>query len=120
MIHLKYEQSNKPKARALRQNMTRQERHLWYDYLSSCPVRFHRQKQFGNYIVDFYCSKARLVIELDGGQHYEDRGIEYDKKRSEYLESLGLKVLRFSNLDVDRNFRGVCAEVKRVIEERYE
>ncbi len=115
MIKLDYNPQNKSHAQDLRKNMTPQEKHLWYDFLATYPVRFRRQKQFGNYIVDFYCAKAGLVIELDGGQHYEDQGIEYDRKRTQYLEKLGLKVIRFSNLDIDRNFSGVCEEIDGII-----
>ena len=97
-----------PNAKELRKNMTKEERHLWYDFLRGYPVRFLRQKVFGNYIVDFYCAKAKLVIELDGSQHYEPSGIEHDSLRSLYLESLGLKVLRIPNNEISRNVRGVC------------
>ncbi|MBQ1236260.1 MAG: endonuclease domain-containing protein [Oscillospiraceae bacterium] len=97
-----------PYAKELRKNMTKEERHLWYDFLRSYSVRFLRQKVFGNYIVDFYCAKAKLVIELDGSQHYEPSEIEHDRLRSLYLESLGLKVIRIPNNEISRNFRGVC------------
>ena len=97
-----------PYAKELRKNMTKEERHLWYDFLRSYSERFLRQKVFGNYIVDFYCAKAKLVIELDGSQHYEPSEIEHDRLRSLYLESLGLKVLRIPNNEISRNFRGVC------------
>jgi very-short-patch-repair endonuclease len=97
-----------PYAKELRKNMTKEERHLWYDFLRSYYVRFLRQKVFGNYIVDFYCAKAKLVIELDGSQHYEPSEIEHDRLRSLYLESLGLKVIRIPNNEISRNFRGVC------------
>ena len=93
--------------------MTKQERHLWYDFLKNLPVTFNRQKVIGNYIVDFYCASAKLIIELDGSQHYEDKGIEVDKKRDNCFKELGLRVLRYSNEDVNRNFRGVCEDVLR-------
>ncbi|MBO5129304.1 MAG: endonuclease domain-containing protein [Oscillospiraceae bacterium] len=92
----------------LRKNMTKEERHLWYDYLKSYPLPFHRQYSIGNYIVDFYCHKAKLVLELDGSQHCTLEAIEYDRKRTEFLEKQGLCVLRISNLDVMRQFRAVC------------
>ena len=95
-------------ARRLRKEMTKEERHLWYDFLKDYPVKIYRQKIVGNYILDFYCEKAKLAIELDGSQHYEDAGQEYDKKRTMYLNELGIEVFRVSNLDVNRNFRGVC------------
>ncbi len=98
-------------AKALRKNMTKEERHLWYDFLKTLPVTVNRQKVIGNYIVDFYIASSNLVIELDGSQHYEDKGIEIDIKRDEYLKSLGIKVLRYSNLDVNRNFESVCQDI---------
>ena len=105
-------------ARNLRKNMTKEERHLWLDFLKQYPVRFRRQEIVGDFIVDFYCSAAALAIELDGSQHYEDRGKAYDEERTRYLESCGLKVLRFSNLDIWRNFRGVCEQIDLVVAPR--
>ena len=102
-------------ARALRKNMTRQEKHLWYDYLRSYPVSFYRQKVLGRYIADFYCAKAKLVIELDGSQHYSEEGQRKDTERSEFLEEYGLTVLRFSNYDVDTNFEGVCLYIDSAV-----
>ena len=84
------------------------ERKLWYEFLSSYPIRFQRQKAIGNYIADFYCAKARLVIELDGGGHYTEKQKEKDKIRTKELESMNLKVLRICNSDVTQNFYGVC------------
>ena len=98
-------------ARRLRKEMTKEERHLWYDFLRDYPVKIYRQKIVGNYILDFYCEKAKLAIELDGSQHYEDAGQEYDKKRTLYLNELGIEVFRISNLDINRNFRGVCEAI---------
>ena len=103
-----YNRSNIPLAKALRKNMTPWERKLWYDFLRNYPVRFQRQKSIGNYITDFYCAKARLVIELDGGEHYTTEQAEKDNLRTKELESMNLSVLRICNLDVDRNFSGVC------------
>ncbi len=103
-----YNKANIPLAKNLRKNMTPWERKLWYQFLRSYPVRFQRQKAIGNYIVDFYCAKARLVVELDGGGHYTIEQNEKDKARTVELESMNLKVLRISNLDIDRNFNGVC------------
>jgi len=94
--------------RMLRKNMTKEERHLWYDFLRGYPVRFIRQKIIGNYIVDFYCAKANLVVELDGSQHYEETGISKDIERTKFLESQGLKVIRIPNNYINNNFRGVC------------
>ncbi len=95
-------------ARNLRRNMTKEEKHLWYDYLRQYPIRFIRQKVIGKYIVDFYCAKAKLVIELDGSQHYDDKEIEKDALRTEFLEQYELKVIRISNFDINKNFEGVC------------
>ena len=98
-------------AKNLRRNMTKEERHLWYDFLRDCGVRFRRQEIIGNYIVDFYCSSEKLVIELDGSQHYDPDKQMKDLERTKYLNSQGLRVLRFSNLDVMQNFRGVCEAI---------
>ena len=103
-----YNTISRQKARRLRKSMTRQEKRLWYDYLRTYPVQFTRQRPIDQYIVDFYCSAARLVIELDGSQHFTDEGVEYDVIRTDILERYGLTVLRFSNSDVERNFEGVC------------
>ncbi len=98
-------------AREMRHAMTRQERHLWFDFLQSLPQTVRRQKVFGSYIADFYIASHKLVIELDGSQHFEDAGKDYDERRDAYLKSLGLTVLRYANSDVDRNFRGVCEDI---------
>ena len=91
--------------------MTKEERHLWYDFLKPLPVTWNRQKVIGPYIVDFYCAQANLVIELDGSQHYEEQGQRLDRSRDQYLSSLGLTVLRYSNLDIAQNFDGVCQDI---------
>ena len=106
-----------PFAKELRKNMTKEERHLWYDFLKTYPVRFLRQKVLGRYIADFYCAKANVVIELDGSQHYEDEGLVNDKKRTEYLEQYGIKVIRISNLDVLKNFEGVCMYINHEVKQ---
>ena len=103
--HNKYLVSN---AKHLRKNMTKEEKHLWYDFLKTHSIKFLRQKVLGKYIVDFYCPKAKLVIELDGSQHYLDEGITSDNERSDFLKMYGLKIIRFSNLDINTNFEGVC------------
>ena len=102
----------------LRKNMTKEERHLWYDFLKPYPIPIHRQYSFGEYIVDFYCHKAKLVIELDGSQHCEPEKEEYDRKRTEYLEKEGLYVMRISNRDVTEQFRAVCEAVDDTIRRR--
>ena len=91
--------------------MTKEERHLWYDFLKGLPVTFNRQKVIGNYIADFYCASSKLIIELDGSQHYEEKGVESDKKRDRYFSKLGLQVLRYSNEDIKQNFDGVCEDI---------
>ena len=95
-------------AKNLRKSMTKEERHLWYDFLRDYPVRFLRQKVIDDYIVDFYCHEARLVIELDGSQHYEERNIKQDQIRTEHLEQRGLTVIRIPNNEISYNFQGVC------------
>ena len=105
-------------AQILRKNMTKEERHLWYDYLKTYPVQFKRQYSLGTYIVDFYCYQAMLVIELDGSQHYEPAAMEYDAKRTTFLQEQGLSVMRISNADVMKNFRGVCEEIDRTVKQR--
>ncbi len=114
-MSLPYNKELISRARELRKNMTRQERRLWYDFLSQHEVRFQRQKVIDNYIVDFYCSKAGLVIELDGSQHYMENGVSSDEERTRKLKNYNLRVLRFSNSDVDTNFEGVCAEIEKEI-----
>lgn len=105
-------------ARNLRKNMTREERHLWYDFLRSYPVRFLRQKVIDQYIVDFYCHDARLVIELDGSQHFESSGKRKDEVRDIQLQSRNLAVLRIPNNEVNQNFRGVCEYIDHIVQKR--
>ncbi len=93
--------------------MTKEERHLWYDFLKLLPVTVNRQKVIDHYIVDFYCASAKLAIELDGSQHYEDRGSAADRERDNALNQLGITVVRYSNYDINRNFNGVCEDILR-------
>ncbi len=88
--------------------MTKEEKHLWYDFLRSYPVRFCRQKVLGKYIADFYCAEAKLVVELDGSGHYTEEGKQYDEERTAFLEAYGLIVLRIPNTEIHKNFQGVC------------
>ena len=113
-----YNSKMKETARSLRKNMTRQEKHLWYDFLRDYPVKWYRQRSVDRFIVDFFCFKARLVIELDGSQHYTEDGMEYDSIRTDILEKYNLEVLRFTNLEVDENFRGVCETIDGKVRER--
>jgi len=114
------ERNNKLKEKAadLRKHMTKEEALLWYRYLCRYPLRFRRQYIIGNYIVDFYCHQAKLVVELDGSQHCDAEMLEYDRKRTAYLESQGLKVVRFSNLDVLHRFQDVCEAIYQKVEAR--
>ena len=108
----------RPTAQSLRREMTPQERTLWYQFLKNLNVTVNRQKVIGYYIVDFYCHAAKIVIELDGSQHYESEGQEHDRKRDRYLRELGLTVLRYSNRDMSENFRGVCQDILQKIQEK--
>ena len=100
-----------PNAKTLRKNMTKEERHLWYDFLKALPITVHRQKVIGSYIIDFYIAQEKIAIELDGSQHYETEGKQADEKRDLFLKSLGITVLRYSNLDVNRKFAAVCEDI---------
>ena len=117
---LPYQEKLTPRARELRKKATKQENHLWYDYLKDHPIRFKRQKPISSFIADFYCHAARLVVELDGSQHYDEQRLIYDKERAAILEQYGVKVLRFSNLEVGRNFQGVCTAIDLAVKERIE
>ncbi len=105
-------------ARELRKNMTKEEKHLWYDFLKDYPVRFKKQKIIGKYIVDFYCATANLVIEIDGSQHYENEEIRYDEARTKFLEQFDLKVLRIPNIEINSNFDNICEYIDSVIKDR--
>ena len=115
MYHNKKNTSN---AQKLRKNMTKEERKLWYEYLCQYPYRFRRQVTCGNYILDFYCAAAKLAVELDGSQHYDADGLLYDQRRTAFLNSVGIHVLRFSNLDVLQNLNGVCQTVDMAVMQR--
>ena len=105
-------------AQTLRKNMTKQERHLWYDCFKQMDVTVKRQHVIGPYIVDFYCAVAKLVVEVDGSQHYEQAGQITDKTRDEYLQGLGIAVKRYSNRDIDMKFRYVCEDLYETIRTR--
>lgn len=107
-----------PNAQLLRRNMTKEERHLWYDFLKSYPIPFHRQKVIGRFIVDFCCAKAKVIFELDGSQHYEPEGKSKDRERDSYLSDLGYLVLRYTNLEITTNFRSVCEDIDKQIASR--
>lgn len=116
MIH--YSRNTKQAAQELRKNMTPQEKHLWYDYLRTYPQQFRRQKQIDRFIVDFYCASARLVVEIDGSQHFSPEGISYDAERTSILAQYGLRVIRFTNAQIDEQFQSVCCEIDRIVAER--
>jgi len=105
-------------ARQLRRNMTKEERHLWYDFLKDYPARFYRQKVLGRYIADFYCDAAKLVIELDGSQHFEEDNVLRDEERTRYFAQYGIRVLRIPNDEVTKNFAGVCEAIDLAVRER--
>ena len=104
-------------AKFLRNNMTKEEKHLWYDYLRKCPVRFSRQKVLGKYIADFYSAEAKIVIELDGAQHFEKENRIYDEKRRKFLEQYDLKIIRIPNGEINTNFEGICRYLDKQIEQ---
>ena len=111
-----------PFAKELRKNMTKEEKHLWYDFLKpyrqTFGIAFTRQKIIGNYIVDFYCPKAKLVIELDGSQHYEEDALFYDAQRTDYLNQHGIVVLRYTNREIHTRFKEVCDDIGFQVNER--
>ena len=112
-----YNKDNKELARNLRKEMTPWERKLWYQFLKGYSYRFYRQRPVGNYILDFYNSKCKLCVELDGSQHYSGDGVVYDEQRTSFLNEMGITVLRFSNYDIDRNFEAVCVSIDDKIKE---
>ena len=117
-MSLPYKSNMISRAKQLRREATPQERHLWYDFLSTYPVRFQRQKTIESFIVDFYCHAAKLVIEIDGSQHYEPQGQAYDEERTAILKKYGLEVLRFSNREINTDFRAVCEQIDNTVKAR--
>ena len=113
----KQNKSITPLAKNLRKNMTKEERRLWYDFLRTYKVRFSRQKVLGKYIADFYSAQAKLVIEIDGSQHYEEKQLEKDIERTAYLEQFGLKVIRIPNNYINQNFSGVCEYIDDIVKQ---
>lgn len=114
-MSLDYNKKNITLAKNLRKNATPQENHLWYDFLSKYEVRFQRQKPIDNFIADFYCHKAKLIIEIDGSQHHTEQGMQKDELRTEILEGYNLKVIRISNRTIDTNFHGVCEYIDTIV-----
>ena len=119
-MQYKHKKKLVPNAKHLRKEMTKEERHLWYDFLRDYPIRFKRQKIIGNYIVDFYCATAKLIVELDGTQHFEDENIGKDAGRTAFLEEYGLTVVRIPNNEVNKNFNGVCAYIDLLVKQSLE
>ena len=115
-LQRKHNKNILPLAKELRKNMTKEEKHLWYDFLRTYPIRFLRQRIIGKYIADFYCAEADIVIEIDGSQHETKDGIEYDEKRTEFLEKYGIDVIRIQNIDVIKNFNGVCDYIDYMVQ----
>ena len=113
----KYNPKLVPVAKMLRKNMTKEEKYLWYDFLRTYSVRFYRQKVIGTYVVDFYCSKAKLVVELDGSEHYSKQGREHDEERTYHLKGYGIRVIRSPNAEIHNNFRGVCDYIDHTVKE---
>ena len=108
------------RSRELRKEMTRHERHLWYDFLRQYPVKIYRQRVISGFIADFYCASAKLIIELDGGQHFTPEILAYDQERTKIMNQLDIKVVRFTNHQIDTEFNAVCAEINRLITARRE
>jgi very-short-patch-repair endonuclease len=108
----------KPFSQRLRREATPEENTLWYQYLRTYPLRFNRQRIIGNYIADFYCDQAKLVIELDGSQHFEESAESYDENRTAYFQSLGIQVLRFTNRDIQDQLDGVCRQIDETMAQR--
>ena len=105
-------------ARRLRRDMTPHERKLWYLFLQKYPTKIYKQRIIDRFIVDFYCASAKLVIEIDGSQHFEEDGLNSDAKRTEILEQYGLHVVRYTNREIDREFSAVCQQIDQIIKER--
>ena len=117
-MSLPYQGKLIPRAKELRKGATKQENHLWYDFLRGYPMRFQRQKTIDGFIADFYCHVARLVVEVDGSQHYNEQGLAYDKERSAIFAEYGVKVIRFSNLEIEQSFQEVCSAIDLEVRKR--
>ncbi len=117
MINI-YRSDLRKKAQALRKNMTPQEKHLWYDFLRDYRPQFYRQKPMLTYILDFYCPTTRIVVELDGSQHFEEKAQAYDEKRANELRNIGIEILRYTNREIEESFESVCTSIDVAIKER--
>ena len=118
MKNIPYNPALLEKAKELRKNMTPEERHLWHVFLKEYPLKIYRQRPIGNYIADFYCPEAKLIIEIDGSQHGEEKTAEYDQRRTEFFNEYQLKVVRFTNKEVNSKFRQVCEQIHFIIEQQ--
>ena len=118
MNRIYYSKEMKPRAQQLRREETRHENLLWYQHLKTYPVQFRRQRQFGRYMADFYCSSAKLIIEADGMQHAHPDSVAYDRSRTAYLENLGLYVLRFAHREIEEEFEAVCRLIDQTVRRR--
>ena len=107
----KYNKSLVQNAKLLRRNMTKEEKHLWYDFLKKLPITVNRQKNIGNYVVDFFIATKRIVIEIDGRQHSMTENAESDQKRDSELSALGITVLRYTNDSINKKFNAVCDDI---------
>ena len=116
-MSIEYNKKLIPYAKKLRKDMTPQESRLWYQFLRKYPVRFQRQKTIGDYIVDFYCHAAKIVVEIDGGQHYSEEGLTYDAKRESVLSDYGLRVIRIANNKINRQFQDVCQHIDNAVKD---
>ena len=114
-MNIKYDKDLIPRAKELRHNMTKQEKRLWYDFFTKYPIRFKKQKVIGSFIADFYCDEANLIVEIDGNQHFQEEDLQYDEEGTAYFNTLGIKVIRVSNHDVNTNFDGVCLYIDKNI-----
>ena len=114
-MSLEYNKDNIVLAKVLRKNSTPEEKKLWFEFLSKYEIRFQRQKAIDNFIADFYCHRAKLIVEIDGSEHYTPEGRAKDEFRTEILERYDLKVVRFTNYQVNKNFRGVCQYIDMVV-----
>ena len=118
ITNLPYDPRMRERVQELRHKMTPMEKKLWYSFLRTYPVKMYKQRPIRTFVADFYCPLARLVIELDGSQHYEDKGIKYDAERTKFLEQNGLTVVRIPNNEINRNFDGVCEYLDSVLKSR--
>ncbi|MBQ4579617.1 MAG: endonuclease domain-containing protein [Clostridia bacterium] len=118
MAKFPYDKDMTGVAQTLRKRCTPEENKLWYQFLKSYPIQFRRQKPFGRYVLDFYCAKAKLGIELDGAQHFHEDGLVYDENRTQYLNSLGIQVIRFTNHEINTDFTAVCSMIDSIVRHR--